>query len=430
MNLTNPTSSLEVVLGGHPEAVELRPMDAGASTLRPTLVQARLRVAHDPSGAHEGHASRLDVLEAGDAPAQRLQVATPARFISLHAQTAGGGASVELIQEGSLQLATAGGAIDVARAKVCGPPAAAPAARLPPAPEPLLRLPHRLLGARCCALSAQLDGKHHTCPLPCRQAVSVDLDSGGGPISGSLSGVDVALRSSGGDVSLKRLEGRQVSLDSGGGDVAIVAAFGEQLRLVSGGGNVRLGSLNCQEGVARVSSYGGGVEVGGVDGGLQVASAGGPVSMQLNDRAGEVMVDSGGGDITLFVSPTLVGRLRVLRSGSLDASGGGRLAAAGGVGAAAVAAHSTGKEVGAPGNRVAPPPHAMVTLDAGERTSGGGAWRLQTGWLGSSRWVLHCPILRSCHAGDRGRIVVRQRSWMEAMQHRLRHGSGVDAIGS
>lgn len=320
VQLRNPASRLVAGLGGH-ESLEL-------SSGHP----ASLRVHHDPTGAHGGHAPSVVVEESEDSPPQVLKVSGPSRFFSIDATTAGGGVVVQLVHEGSLRLSTAGGPISVTKAK----------------------------------------------------AIDVRLDSGGGPIDGSVSGVDVALASGGGTIALKRLEGRRVALESGGGPVAIVAAFGDELRISSGGGALALGSLNCQEGRAQLHSGGGDVEVGSLDGSVAVTSGGGAVTLQLNDRAGQVSVDSGGGDVRLFVSPFLRGRLRVLRCDSLEAgAGSGRLATDGAVGGDSASASSS--EGARQGNRVAQPPSAEVTVDAG--------------------------------AG--GRICVEERSWTEAMRQRL-----------
>lgn len=58
--LTNPGSSLVVSLGGH-ETVQVR-STAAADGQPLTPLQAGLRFAHDPAGAHDGHAASLGVL--------------------------------------------------------------------------------------------------------------------------------------------------------------------------------------------------------------------------------------------------------------------------------------------------------------------------------------------------------------------------------
>ena len=71
---------------------------------------------------------------------------------------------------------------------------------------------------------------------PCLQVKAVDahLTSGGGAIRGSVTGVDVRLRSGGGPVQLRSLVGKQVELSSGGGAVTLGACYADQLHLQSG----------------------------------------------------------------------------------------------------------------------------------------------------------------------------------------------------
>ena len=342
-------------------------------------------------------------------PPQQVTLAGPARFFSVDGSTAGGAATVERINEGSLRLSTHGGAISVGRAKVgrtphrgrgdqaAGgsvygpphlgdsdgqgdvPPAQAGRAEVPLASSCCCRRRHCRCNCPVASCSRALDQpppallrppRLQPTPSPpffffccrhCPQAVEAWLDSGGGPISGSISAFDVSLASGGGRVQLQRLEGRKADVQSGGGPLEITAAFGDEINLNSGGGAVHLGSINCQEGRAEVLSGGGAVEVGGVDGSVAVRSSGGAVSLQLNDRAGEVFVESEGGDIHVFISPTLIGRLQVLRCGSLDTVGSSRLASADDGGSRG----ASGSGLSWHGNRMTPPAHAQVILDAG-----------------------------------------------------------------
>lgn len=153
----------------------------------------------------------------------QLDVRGPSRFFSLQASSAGGSVAVEVIQEGSLRLATGGGSISVPKVML------------------ILALPAHACTIEaaelCCGTSSCRACSPRVGP-PLRQVKAFDahLDSGGGAIAGSVTGVDVRLRSAGGLVSLKSLVGKQAEVDSGGGPVSLGACYADQLHVQSGEG--------------------------------------------------------------------------------------------------------------------------------------------------------------------------------------------------
>lgn len=93
--------------------------------------------------------------------------------------------------------------------------------------------------------------EQHRCDLfnptaghPCAQVKAFDahLDSGGGAVAGSVTGVDVRVRSAGGPVSLKSLVGKRAEVHSDGGAVTLGACYADQLSVQSGEVGVRCSS--------------------------------------------------------------------------------------------------------------------------------------------------------------------------------------------
>ena len=79
--------------------------------------------------------------------------------------------------------------------------------------------------------------------------------------------------------------------------------------ILTGAGRLHIGHLDCRNGSpAHITSLGGAVDVGGMDGDVQIASHGGAISLQAMDGAGVISACSDGGDINCSVSPCLVER--------------------------------------------------------------------------------------------------------------------------
>lgn len=173
----------------------------------------------------------------------RLHARAPSRFLTLEAATGGGSVSVEVIQEGSVRLSTRGGDISVPKVGTMATRHASPACSCgyvcTCSVAPCLPISYP------AAHPSGTAGPHtnwHACMSapppapPCLQVKAVDahLTSGGGAIRGSVTGVDVRLRSGGGPVQLRSLVGKQVELSSGGGAVTLGACYADQLHLQSG----------------------------------------------------------------------------------------------------------------------------------------------------------------------------------------------------
>ena len=269
---------------------------------------------------------------------------------------------------------------------------------------------------------------------------------------------------------------------------------------------MRVTNMDCREGRAVLSSGGGAVAIDSLDGRCDVDSAGGDVQarrppcgwrgarplgrraalprrihaaagrltpvalhpharapqIQLHDNAGAVSVRSGGGGITLFLSPGTVGRLRLHNCARVAGRPGlVRLAqpqddgslelqlplGAGAAAAAAVAGHAPQQQQQAqpvsrlqraaqgapppPGNAVTSasrrgPAGADIVLDAGGWAGGCMDWRHAMGLIagGASCRPAPCipraPVRLLNPAGGSGTITVSERSWMDALRHKHR----------
>ena len=71
--------------------------------------------------------------------------------------------------------------------------------------------------------------------LPQVKAFDAHVSSGGGAVTGALTGVDVRVASGGGAVQLKSLVGKRAAVDSGGGPLTLGACYADRLDLDSGG---------------------------------------------------------------------------------------------------------------------------------------------------------------------------------------------------
>jgi hypothetical protein len=201
------------------------------------------------------------------APAEPVLLAAraPSRFLSIEAASGGGRVHVEVVQEGSLRVDSGGGDISVPKAsrqegglyRGAATPlraAAAAAARM------------SSCCACCCQAPSQLSSVHALSSGPVQiclmfvawsphlgsrafdwlprvqvKAVEAHLRSGGGAITGSVTGAEVALDSGGGAVQLRSLVGKAVAVRSGrpgggggGGAITLGACYADALQLDSG----------------------------------------------------------------------------------------------------------------------------------------------------------------------------------------------------
>jgi hypothetical protein len=306
---------------------------------------------------------------------------------------------------------------------------------------------------------------------------SLDIRTGGGSVSiqGVKEGGRVEVRSGGGGIAVAAVHAAVVSLRSGGGGVSGGGVTGEsveidtraaegqgpagevQLRSVTGvgvavaAGAVRVGacyagaasfrctsfqadSLRCLseeadgwgEGGAVVEVGGGGrVDVGGVDGRLEVrvgpggggGGGGGGVRAQLNDGAQRVHIDvaPGGGappssvEVELFLSPGLHAALDLRECGAgWELPEGAAVAAADAHSARAeVLPTGGGRKAGAVAAAGEYALSSRLQRGAGERAGGGGGG----------------AAAAACAVGVRGgggaRVQVRRRSWMDGVMQRM-----------
>lgn len=86
-----------------------------------------------------------------------------------------------------------------------------------------------------------------------------------------------------GCVTLQRLAGNHVTVQTAGADVNLGVCYCDALNVASGGGDISASHLNCQGASGRVllSSDGGAVRIGGLDGTAEIDSGDGCMSLQV-----------------------------------------------------------------------------------------------------------------------------------------------------
>lgn len=147
--------------------------------------------------------------------------------------------------------------------------------------------------------------------------------NGGDAFVGRCKAMDVHLNSSGGAVRCHQITGANVIIQADPGPLRIDSLHGEDAsvkgtplhlgsvyvkRLQAEACNRTLSIQSLDSCCAQISSHGGDVRIGGHDGGdVHVKSLGGNVSIQVNNKAGDITIDSAGGDVDLFLSPGLAG---------------------------------------------------------------------------------------------------------------------------
>jgi hypothetical protein len=243
---------------------------------------------------------------------------------------------------------------------------------------------------------------------------------------------------------------------AGGGDVELGAMYGQKALLETGGGALRAAHVSCS-GLAAVDTAGGAVAIEGLEGNASLLSGGGPMQVHLHERFGSCFLDSAGGDVELFISPSAsVASLQVQAGGgiaidpALKVSGeltatscvgtiahssmGGRKASAAaaaplGVGAAeahaAAAQHvEAARRVGSLGFSTEA---AIRAEQAGASGASGTVWnasRLARAGLdvaGGGGEEAGSKLVVNAGAG--GRVSLRALSWMDAIAKKVRAGA-------
>jgi len=146
------------------------------------------------------------------------------------------------------------------------------------------------VGVNCDGINGDC-GMDATLAVPARTAVS--LGSNGGDIAASGFTSSVTLSAEGGNVTANDLAGA-LKLDTGGGDLTGSGLSGT-IAITAEGGNVEVGNVN---GPTRVDTGGGDLTASSLTGNLQVFAEGGNVDAEALTSA-QVLVQSGGGDVTL-----------------------------------------------------------------------------------------------------------------------------------
>ena len=298
----------------------------------------------------------------------QVRAAVPSRYCCVAVCAAGGAVEVEGVREAALDVSSGGGAVRLGRI----------------------------------------------------QATTVDVDAGaGGTIeAGEVSGMTVALRA-GGPVRGARLVGREVAVR--GAPIAFEAALGARIDLDTGGAPAAVeartlsadasllltspesgedgagGGLGGEEG-GLVRSHGGPVTLGAVAGAVRVESAGGAVEVHCTLECRDLEVLSGGGDVRCSLAPGVQALVDV----------------AGTSGAVALEGASLRLEVG--------------TELEGSRGGGGGVrgslsvgeTAASAGRLGQGRDPGEPLRLRIRPEG--GRVVLRERSWLDGLRVKSRAG--------
>ncbi|MGH3154607.1 MAG: DUF4097 family beta strand repeat-containing protein [Streptosporangiaceae bacterium] len=147
------------------------------------------------------------------------------------------------------------------------------------------------VGVNCDGINGNC-GMNATLAVPPRTAVT--LGSNGGDIAASGFSSNMTLSAQGGNVTANDLAG-MLNLDTGGGDLTGSALSGN-LQLTAEGGDVQLSNVN---GPTRVDTGGGNLTAYSLTGNLQVLAEGGDVDAESLSSS-QVLVQSGGGDVTLI----------------------------------------------------------------------------------------------------------------------------------
>ena len=146
------------------------------------------------------------------------------------------------------------------------------------------------VGVNCDGINGNC-GMNATLAVPARTAVS--LGSNGGDIAASGFSSNVSLSAEGGNVTANDLAGA-MKLDTGGGDLTGSGLSGT-IQITAEGGDVQVGNVT---GPTRVDTGGGNLTAISLTGNLQVFAEGGDVDAE-DLASSQVLVQSGGGDVTL-----------------------------------------------------------------------------------------------------------------------------------
>ncbi len=147
------------------------------------------------------------------------------------------------------------------------------------------------VGVNCDGLNSDNCWMNATLAVPARTGVT--LGSNGGDIAASGFSSNVTLSAEGGNVTANELAGA-LRLDTGGGDLTGSGLSGT-IQITAEGGDVQIGDVN---GPTRVDTGGGNLTASSLTGDLQVFAEGGSVDAEALTSA-QVLVQSGGGDVTL-----------------------------------------------------------------------------------------------------------------------------------
>eukprot|EP00897_Mesotaenium_endlicherianum_P003486 jgi/Mesen1/3165/ME000184S02240 len=137
---------------------------------------------------------------------------------------------------------------------------------------------------------------------------SVTIDAAGGPVSvQNVIEAELKVSTRGGDVKIGKVKAESTAISTSGGHVLIdsrsLLHVSACAALKANGRSFR--AENVKGDSVLIHAEGGDVHIGGLDGCAKVVTSGGNVELQLLQAAREVEVDSGGGDVLIYVPPTL-----------------------------------------------------------------------------------------------------------------------------
>ncbi|KAJ7299942.1 hypothetical protein O6H91_Y105700 [Diphasiastrum complanatum] len=145
------------------------------------------------------------------------------------------------------------------------------------------------------------------------------IESNGGAFEAIAVSAATKVKTCGGRISIEKLVGNTINMESGGGNVNVRSLYGGDVTLISGGGRVDVRHMQVSS--STISTQGGAVSINGLGGNLKILSSGGNVIIQLHEDAMQVDIDSGRGDILVFIPAQLVAQVKHLGSGNLSAEG-------------------------------------------------------------------------------------------------------------
>jgi hypothetical protein len=119
----------------------------------------------------------------------------------------------------------------------------------------------------------------------------LEIDVGAGPVKVTQSRGDLSVDTGSGGVTVSDVRGESVSIETGSGDVSATNLNSNQLSIETGSGNIQVTKLTAPQ--------------------VSLETGSGSVSADLSGEIWNVKVETGSGDVTLKVPPTLAAEVDI-----------------------------------------------------------------------------------------------------------------------